>query len=76
VHALRLLKTPLHGHRHILAAGRRDAAEDARSRANVPLPPGYRVLFRTLFAIVFPAFGAILAILWLMGARPQIGLLG
>jgi uncharacterized membrane protein len=40
-----------------------------------PLPPEYFRLFRTWFAFGFPAFGAVLAIVWLMVARPQIVLL-
>lgn len=53
----------------------RDLAE-AAERAGASLPPQYRVLFWTWFVFGFPAFGAILAILWLMIARPQITLLG
>jgi uncharacterized membrane protein len=53
----------------------RDLVEVAE-RANAPLPSQYLVLFWTWFAFGFPAFGAILAILWLMIARPQIAFLG
>lgn len=37
-----------------------------------PLPPSYHRLFRTWFAFGFPAFAALLAIFWLMIARPAI----
>jgi uncharacterized membrane protein len=40
--------------------------------ANEPLPAGYHRLFRTWFAFGFPAFAAVLAIFWLMIARPQL----
>lgn len=53
----------------------RDIAERAES-AGALLPPQYRVLFWTWFIFGFPAFGAILAILWLMMARPPITLFG
>lgn len=36
-----------------------------------PLPHPYYVLFRWWFAFGFPAFAAVLAILWLMIAKPQ-----
>ena len=45
----------------------RSAAE-----AGVPLPPEYHRLFRWWFAFGFPAFTAVLAIFWLMIARPQL----
>jgi uncharacterized membrane protein len=38
-----------------------------------PLPEAYHRLFRTWYAFGFPAFAAVLAILWLMIARPQFG---
>ncbi|WP_420586400.1 DUF2269 family protein [Ruegeria sp.] len=44
------------------------AAEDG-----VPLPTAYHRLFRIWFACGFPAFAAVLAILWLMIARPVFG---
>jgi uncharacterized membrane protein len=44
------------------------AAQDGK-----PLPPEYHRLFRTWFAFGFPAFAAVLAIFWLMIAKPQIG---
>src|SRR3954453_16392396 len=37
-----------------------------------PLPPRYYRLFRIWFAFGFPAFGAVLAIFWLMISRPSI----
>jgi len=40
---------------------------------NAPLPTEEKRLFRIWFACGFPAFGAVLAILWLMVTRPQIG---
>lgn len=38
--------------------------------AGEPLPARYRRLFRLWFAFGFPAFGAVMAILWLMMTRP------
>ncbi|MGQ3357014.1 MAG: DUF2269 family protein [Phreatobacter sp.] len=51
----------------------RDIAEAAEAAA-APLPPRYYRLFWTWFVFGFPAFGAILAILWLMIARPSVDL--
>ena len=45
----------------------------AAAREGWPLPPEYHRLFRLWFASGFPAFGAVLAIFWLMIARPQLG---
>lgn len=53
----------------------RDLAEAAEA-AGTPLPPAYHRLFWTWFAFGFPAFGAILGILWLMIARPEFTLTG
>ena len=39
-----------------------------------PLPAAYHRLFWLWFAFGFPAFGAVLAIFWLMIARPQLPL--
>ena len=39
---------------------------------NAPLPPEEKRLFRIWFALGFPAFAAVLAILWLMVTRPAI----
>ena len=49
------------------------AAADA---AGAPLPAAYHRLFWIWFAFGFPAFAAILAILWLMIARPSFTLFG
>jgi uncharacterized membrane protein len=38
-----------------------------------PLPPAYYRLFAIWFAFGWPAFAAVLAIFWLMIARPAIG---
>jgi uncharacterized membrane protein len=40
-----------------------------------PLPLRYRRLFRWWFAFGMPAFGAVLAIFWLMIAKPPIAIL-
>jgi uncharacterized membrane protein len=45
----------------------RQAADEGR-----PLPDAYHRLFRWWFAFGFPAFAAVLAIFWLMIARPQV----
>ncbi|WP_170332832.1 DUF2269 family protein [Ruegeria arenilitoris] len=50
----------------------RGLAQTAADRA-VPLPQAYYRLFRIWFACGFPAFAAVLIILWLMIARPSIG---
>jgi uncharacterized membrane protein len=39
-----------------------------------PLPEAYHRLYRWWFAFGFPAFAAVLAIFWLMIARPEISL--
>ena len=39
--------------------------------AGAPLPPAYYRLWRIWFACGFPAFAAVLAIFWLMIARPS-----
>jgi len=51
----------------------RDLAE-AADAAGAPLPPAYHRLFGIWFAFGFPAFAAILGILWLMIARPSLPL--
>jgi uncharacterized membrane protein len=51
----------------------RDLAHQAVC-AGKPLPPEYHRLFCTWFAFGLPAFAAVLAIFWLMIAKPQIGL--
>lgn len=53
----------------------RDLAEAAEA-TGAPLPPAYHRLFWTWFAFGFPAFGAILGILWLMIVKPAINLFG
>ncbi len=50
----------------------RDLAADA-ARKGQPLPPAYHRLFRLWFAFGFPAFAAVLAIFWLMIAKPAFG---
>jgi uncharacterized membrane protein len=42
------------------------------ARRGETLPPRYHQLFRLWFACGFPAFGSVLAIFWLMIARPPI----
>ncbi len=48
----------------------RDLAAHAAA-AGQPLPQAYRRLFRLWFAFGFPGFGAVLAIIWLMIAKPS-----
>lgn len=43
---------------------------EAAASAGEPLPERYNKLFRLWFAFGFPAFGAVLAIFWLMIVRP------
>ena len=45
----------------------------AAARQGASLPPEYHRLFRLWFAFGFPAFAAVLAIFWLMIAKPQLG---
>ena len=47
----------------------RDLAIEARD-AGTALPPSYHRLYRWWFAFGFPAFAAVLAIVWLMLTRP------
>jgi len=51
----------------------RDLAAEAAA-AGAPLPEIYHRLFRLWFAFGFPAFAAVLAIFWLMIARPALAL--
>jgi uncharacterized membrane protein len=51
----------------------RDLARTAAA-AGEPLPPAYHRLFRIWFASGWPAFLSVLAILWLMTAKPSIRL--
>ncbi|WP_186420009.1 DUF2269 domain-containing protein [Bosea sp. CS1GBMeth4] len=53
----------------------RDLAEAADAVGGT-LPAAYHRLFRIWFAFGFPAFGAILVILWLMIARPSLSVFG
>ena len=46
----------------------------AAAAAGTALPDEYRRLFRWWFAFGFPAFTAVIAIFWLMIARPEISL--
>jgi uncharacterized membrane protein len=49
----------------------RDIAQAAVA-ANQPLPPIYHQFFWWWFAFGFPAFGAVMTIIWLMIAKPLI----
>jgi uncharacterized membrane protein len=49
----------------------RRLAEQAAA-AGTALPPRYHRLFRMWFVFGFPAFGAVMAIFWLMIARPDL----
>jgi uncharacterized membrane protein len=51
----------------------RDLAAEAAAGGK-PLPAAYHRLFRWWFAFGFPAFAAVLAIFWLMIAKPAIRL--
>lgn len=53
----------------------RDLATEA-ARANAPLSDRYHRTFRLWFACGLPAFFAVLAIIWLMLARPAVTLFG
>lgn len=57
-----------------IQARMRDLAVQAESDGTA-LPAGYHRLFRVWFALGVPAFLAMLAILWLMLARPDIAVL-
>lgn len=52
----------------------RDLAAEAAREAR-PLPPRYHRLFRTWFAFGVPAFVSVLAIYWLMVAKPLLPLI-
>jgi len=56
-----------------MQARMRDLARTA-AEENAPLPPAYHRLFRWWFAFGFPAFAAVVAIFWLMIARPAFTL--
>lgn len=49
----------------------RDLAAEAAAERE-PLPPVYHTLFRWWFAFGFPASASVLAIFWLMIAKPQL----
>jgi uncharacterized membrane protein len=51
----------------------RDLARMAAAQGS-PLPARYHHLYRIWFAFGFPAFFAVLAIIWLMVAKPEIAL--
>ncbi|MCC0806691.1 DUF2269 domain-containing protein [Methylobacterium sp. W2] len=46
----------------------------AAAASGMPLPPRYHRLYRIWFACGFPAFAAILGIVWLMTAKPRFAL--
>lgn len=56
-----------------MQTGMRDLAS-AAADAGTELPPAYHRLFRTWFAFGIPAFAAVMAIFWLMIARPPVTL--
>jgi uncharacterized membrane protein len=56
-----------------MQARMRDLAHEAADSGSA-LPPAYHRLFRGWFAFGFPAFAAVLAIFWLMIARPPVTL--
>ena len=49
----------------------RDLAR-AAAATNAPLPPLYYRLWRVWFALGFPAFAGVVAIVWMMVARPNV----
>ena len=49
----------------------RDLAREAVLR-DAPMPPRFDRLYRVWFACGFPAFAAVLAIVWLMLTRPPL----
>jgi uncharacterized membrane protein len=52
-----------------LQARMRDLAQQAAA-TGAPLPPLYYRLYRIWFTFGFPAFGSVIAIFWLMTAKP------
>ena len=58
-----------------MQARMRDLAAEAAKQGSA-LPAAYHKLYRLWFACGFPAFFAVLAIVWLMLARPSITLFG
>ena len=55
--------------------GRMRTLAQRAAEAGEPLPAAYHRLFRLWFAFGFPAFVAVVAIFWLMIARPDLTLL-
>lgn len=53
-----------------MQARMRDLARAAAAKGE-PLPPTYHRLFRLWFTFGFPGFGSMLAIIWLMIAKPD-----
>ena len=49
----------------------RDLARTAAAQG-APLPALYHRLYRVWFAFGFPAFAAVLGIIWLMVAKPKL----
>jgi uncharacterized membrane protein len=49
----------------------RDLARES-ARTGAALPAAYHTLYRRWFACGFPAFLSVLAIIWLMAARPTL----
>lgn len=58
-----------------MQAKMRDLAQ-AAAEAEKPLPPLYYQLYRAWFICGFPAFFAVLAIIWLMRAQPSFTIFG
>lgn len=58
-----------------MQAKMRDLAAEA-ARTSTPLPERYHRLYRAWFLCGFPAFFAVLAIIWLMRAQPSFTLFG
>ena len=58
-----------------MQAKMRDLAQAAAEAEN-PLPPLYYQLYRAWFICGFPAFFAVLAIIWLMRAQPSFTIFG
>ncbi|MCR6644605.1 MAG: DUF2269 domain-containing protein [Terricaulis sp.] len=58
-----------------MQARMRDLAA-AAAKDDAPLPEAYHKLYRLWFAFGFPAFFAVLGIVWLMLARPSVTLFG
>ena len=44
----------------------------AAAREGAPLPPAYRRVMRWWFALGWPAFAGVIAIVWLMVAKPPL----